>query len=175
MLSGLMQTDMQVDEDQKQLIDHILSSSFPWFYQPSTSDRFPFLGHVLMFRAQDNLPVSGVLNSPYYEHLKPIFDRFCELNNIKVNVVLRASLNLVVHDPAEENDIHDDHEFPYNVFLMYLNTFSKGETLLYDRDNVRTYTITPKQFRAVAFPGMPHSNRFCDPGERRVVLVITFL
>jgi hypothetical protein len=174
LVNDFVQIDMRLSNDQEKVVEHIMSPYFPWFYQESTSARYMFLGHTLMLRDVENRQVSGKINSDYYPLVKTFFDQFCEEAGITNAVVLRSCINLTYYDPAGSNDIHVDHKFPHNNFVMYLNEFTGGETLLYDEDGKCTKEIIPKKFRACVFPGVKHNNRFCASGERRVVFVLTF-
>jgi hypothetical protein len=171
-----IQKSFELTPHEKSFVDHVLGSDFPWFFQKTlkVNSRFKFFGHTLMNRDPEFKPVTGVINSPHYLLVKLMFARFCEENGIKINHILRASFNTTLYDPAENSTIHIDHNFEHHNFLLYLNEFDNGSTLIYDKDNNIVQTIIPKKYDAVVFSGLPHANQHCAVGQRRVVLVITF-
>ena len=127
-----------------------------------------------MNRDPEKKPVTGVVNSEHYGIAHTIFTRFCSENNIKFNNVLRAAINTTVYDPAETNTIHVDHNFPHYNFLLYLNEFDNGSTILYNENEIITKKIIPNKFDVVVFPGQKHAHGHCEVGQRRVVMVVTF-
>ena len=169
-----IQKSFELKHEEEEFIKFFLSDSFPWYFQPTTTDRFMFFGHALMKRDPEHKPVSGLVSSPYYPICENIFIRFCQENNIKIKNILRAAVNMSLYDPAEVNDIHIDHKFEHYNFLMYLNEFDNGCTLIYDKDLKMTKKIIPKKYDAVVFGGEPHAHEHCAVGQRRLVLVVTF-
>jgi hypothetical protein len=163
-----------MNQIETEFIQFVLSDRFPWYSQPTTSNRFMFFGHTLMNRNPEVKPVNGIINSQYYFMFEQLFARFCEENDIKVNNILRACVNTTLYDPAEVNEIHVDHDFEHYNFLMYLNEFDNGQTLIYDKDDNIVQTIFPKKYDVVIFGGERHAHRHCGVGQKRVVLVITF-
>jgi len=150
----------------------VLGYDFPWFYHPSDthdSQGLPFMCHTLVHRDESYTPVEGTVNSQSYEFFKTIFDRICP-----DRTVLRASLNLTFHNPAEHGSIHVDHEFEHNNLIIYLSHTSAG-TILYDQ-NHKQIDCTPSEYNtAVQFAGLPHAQQLCAPGETRLVVVFTYI
>ena len=169
-----IQKSFELNQNETELVEFVLSNRFPWYFQPTTNNRFMFFGHTLMNRDPQSNPVNGVINSEHYSMFEMLFKRFCEENNIKINNILRAAVNTTLYDPAEVNEIHVDHKFEHYNFLMYLNEFDNGCTLIYDKNDNIIQTIVPKKFDVVIFGGDRHAHQYCDVGQRRVVLVITF-
>ena len=169
-----IQKSFELTENEHNFVEHVLSDDFPWYFQPTITNRFMFFGYVLMKRHPELKPLPGIINCNCYPIVETLFKRFCEENNIKVNHVLRASINTTVYDPAEVSDIHIDHDFPHYNFLLYLNEFDNGCTIIYDKDDNVIKKIVPKKYDAVVFDGERHANQHCAVGQRRVVLVITF-
>jgi len=169
-----IQKSFELNELEQELVQFVLSDSFPWYFQPTTNNRFMFFGHTLMNRDPEFKPVTGVVNSNYYFGFELLFARFCEENGIKINNILRACINTTLYDPAEVNEIHIDHDFEHHNFLFYLNEFDNGCTLIYDKDDNIVETIVPKKYDAVVFGGERHAHQHCGVGQKRVVLVITF-
>jgi hypothetical protein len=159
--------------EQKSFTEFVLSDRFPWFCDRLTnSAKYLFFGHCLMHRKSE--PVTGTVNSEYYDICYSIFKGFCDQNNITVNNVFRASVNHTGHSPDKMNEIHLDHEYSHNNFIMYLNDFTGGSTYLFDDDHNMIKEIAPSKNKVVVFGGFPHAHGFCSPDERRVSLVFTF-
>jgi hypothetical protein len=155
-------------------LEYVLGDNIPWFRQHVT-DNYNMFAHVLSRRDPEEKEIPGVVNSAYYDICYQIFKNFCDSHNVPVSVVYRAAINCSEHSPDVMTDIHTDHPtFEHKNFLMYLNDFNEGPTYLFDDDHNLTYTVVPEKYKAVVFSGQNHSNGFCKPGERRVVLVFTF-
>ncbi len=165
--------DIDLTEEEKEYLDFVNSSEFPFFLQFGTENHLTFT-HTMMRRNSLGLPVSGKINSSQYKFCIPIFERFCKETDIIVNNILRAAINVVGYEPFKNGDIHEDHNFPHKVFLMYLNEFDDGYTYLFDHDHNLKYAVVPKKNRAVVFDSVPHANGFCKPKQKRIVFVVTF-
>jgi hypothetical protein len=169
-----LQKNLKLNDEELSFVDFVMSSNFPWFYNTNTSfsDRFHYFAHTVLHRNKNELE-EGIKNSAYSDICLNLFYRFCDENNISVNTIFRATLNLSLYDPAEINDKHIDHTFPHNVFLLYLNDFDNGSTVVYDNEKI-IHEFKPKKFDGIVFPGQPHANRHCDIAQRRIVLVVSF-
>jgi len=183
-------------EHMKIIDDNVLGSEFPWYYSPfSTSNNFPFMAHVMMKRGEES---SKSFASPHwYPFFEKILYRFCDDNNLEVNKILRAGLNLTHNcDSIYRNgDPHVDYTFDHFQVIMYLNEFDNGETLIFnekygengldksiysalnmgDNFNVKDI-ITPSKGKVVCFDGTNfHAGRWCKVSQRRVVCVFCFI
>jgi hypothetical protein len=158
------------------MIDHIMSDGFPWFYQYSTNmnPKFMYYGHVLLSRNSSDPTLEGIVNSNFYDDCFSLFKDFCNTNKIEVSKVYRACLNSTFYIPEKMGEIHKDLPFDHKVFIMYLNEFDEGQTKLYDNNNILIKTIQPQKFKGVVFSDTPHTNSFCSPFQRRVVMVFNF-
>jgi hypothetical protein len=162
------------DEDQRKVLDLTESPNFPYFWNKST-DNYKQFGHVLSYRHPSNTPVEGVSNSIYYEDFKKVFLDICNKNDIKVNAILRSSVNCTYHSSQKIGDIHTDHSFSHNIFIMYVNKFSNGNTYIFnEHDEIIKESIQDKD-KFIVFSGEPHAQGFCAPGELRIVLAYTFI
>jgi len=188
-LTGLITESKRflLDEEIHQIKQTILDENFAWYCSNATSNKFPFLSHVLI-RRYDHIKGEPEFNSYITPHILNIFQRFVDEHNIKVDKVTRACLNLThYHGKYENCEPHVDHDFPHKVFMLYLNDTS-GDTLVFDKvynGKKRVLDVTkklkvlkrikPELGKAVCWDGKYyHAASFCKPMQRRVVAVITF-
>jgi hypothetical protein len=187
---NFIETDFGISRNHQEIIDReILSNNFPWFYQDSsTSYKFPFFSHILVPR-YDHTSEEMPVNSLCFDLFKDIFISFCDINGIKWEKILRASLNLSYYFPDPHSDPHIDHPFDHKVMIMYLNDVDDGHTLVYDQtfdgknsnfDNVDSLTLVkkvkPKKGKICCFNGSNyHAAEWPAPSQRRVICVLTFI
>ena len=57
---------------------------------------------------------------------------------------------------------------------MYLNEWTGGETEFFDDDLKLIKTIHPEKYKAIISDSELHTQGYCDPHQRRIVLVVTF-
>jgi hypothetical protein len=164
----------RLTDDQEHLVNEILGNNFPFYFKQTTNDLHGFT-HVLMGRDSQRRPTQGIIYSRYYHLCHRIFSEFCLRHRINVNVVLRAAINYSNYYHDKSADIHTDHDFPHFNFLCYLTSGDYGATLIHDSEDNVIKSIKPEKYKAVIFPGLPHSVEAPDPAERRVVMVFTFL
>ena len=172
----IIQNKLELTETELKAIEYIKEDKFPWYYQNSSSEKFNTYCHTMMTRVEGEGPFKGTINSFAYELFENLFLRYCLENSVEVETILRAALNIGTYDPRPHCDIHTDHDFPHYNFLFYLNDFDEGYTLVYENgeNNIPT-KITPEKNLGVVFGGHPHAHTFCKVGQRRLVLVFTFL
>lgn len=172
--NNILEIDFDVNQHQQSFLDLVQDSSFPYYFQESTSN-IKIFAHGLMSRNKDDLPVRGNQNSDYSVFAESIFMNFCNQNDIKVKTVLRMAFNCSPHAKHEHNGIHIDHKgFEHWNFLLYLNDCS-GDTLLFDKNNNIIKRISPKKNKALVFNSQPHANQPCASDEWRFVFVVTFI
>lgn len=164
-----------LNKNQLDLIELVKSNTFPWYYQESTSPKFMFYGHTLMTRNELNLGGHGAINSDYYGYFYEIFVDFCKKHDIEYSHVLRAALNSTGYFPDVMGDIHTDHNFEHKNFLMYLNVFTNGKTYIFNESKEIIKTIDPEEHKVSIFSGELHAQGFCNPYERRIALIMTFV
>lgn len=163
--------------DDASFFDFVRGSDFPWYYQTAIGSR-SFLGHTLMIRHPSNKPIEGIVNSNYFEKSKEIFLKHCKDNDIQCNAILRANFNLTFSDQKYNDTIHVDHPFPHKAFLLYLTTtVVGGKTLLYiNGEDNPPVEISSEENKVTVFDGtIPHDIISCGLGERRIVLIVTFI
>jgi len=165
-----------LNEEQLKTIDYIMGASFPWYYQFGSATTHSFFGHTLVARHPDNKPIGGIVNSPFAEPILSLFRSYCDQQNIKVKHVIRAAVNLSVRDHDQAAILpHQDHEFDHNIFLMCLNSFDYGDTFIYNDNLEIIHRIKQKKHHAVVFKNVLHTPGMCKLGQRRVMLVVTFV
>jgi hypothetical protein len=177
----ILETNCFITPEQDKIISQeVLGSWFPWYYNPqTTSPKYFDYGHVLMkrsdlFEDEPNKGKPGIIASDNFHFFFGIFENFCKMNDIKFSTIHRSNLNCSFYMPEQYGDIHIDHNYPHYNFILYLNDFSQGSTYLFNDDNSILKEITASKYKAAVFDGLPHSQGFCAPGERRIVCVITF-
>lgn len=175
-------------EDFKNIEKLVKDFNFPWYYRPSTLNNFYYNSHALYD------PALGII-STHFDYFKKIFERLCQINNIKVNKILRMNVNMSFHYSAKHADLHVDHDFPHQTMILYLNNAS-GNTLIFNetyektkgpeidyvrkrhqiqKEHVLKHQIVPKKNKVVFFDGINyHAQEFCNPNEERIIFICTF-
>lgn len=141
----------------------------------ATSSNYKVLSHVLLSSNKQNCPIEGDVKSNLYNVYKDLFLTICKKNNIQVNTIFRAAINLTYHYKEIYGEIHTDHGFDHKNFIYCLNNFGSGNTYLFN-DNMKLVNEI-KQFKNkfTFFPGCAHAQGFCLPGEHRIILIFTFI
>jgi len=170
------------------------SNDFPWFYlKKPVSEKYPCFSHVMVPRYNYETNEGYRVNSDCFYFFEKIFKNFCKKNKIKVNRMLRASLNLQTYFEPVHGDPHVDHDFKHRNCIMYLNNVTGGSTYVfkekykknlpgsygdgtaYNAKNILT-EIKNKVGNIVVFPGENfHAAGHCKkPSERRIIAIFTF-
>lgn len=162
-----------------------VDASFPWFritnsvpdknakhQQHLNSANCGLYAHVLQC-ASERKDQAGEINSPFYHSFYKCFMDICEKTTIKPKTMYRMCVNSTTQFPADQCDIHIDHEFEHYNFIWYM-TDTDAATLIYDYDKTLIYQSKPKKNRVLIFPGYPHAHQTPKVGENRVVVVCTF-
>jgi hypothetical protein len=125
------------EDEKQQAIDNVLKNEqFPLYYAESTSNKFPFFSHTIVGR-HDHTKDSQKINSEIYYFFYNILERFCKKNNIELNYILRAAVNVTYsNSDFKIGEPHVDNEFPHKTFILYLNEFPEdsdyNSTIVYD-------------------------------------------
>lgn len=156
---------------------------FPWYHmKESSSDAYPFYGHILMRRG-------GEIASEWFEFFYPILNRFVT-ENLKIDEyeIIRGCINDSLSHDDKACDPHVDFEEDHIVIIMYL-TNSTGNTNIYKQQwetgKPATYlnsegndnftiasTIAPKQGKILGFNGLNyHSIDFKKCTDRRIITI----
>lgn len=164
---------------------HVMSAWFPWYRAPEqtlnppdprvqgVAINAPFFCHILMRRSEEQ-GVSGEIASTNYEFFETIFQRWCRANDIKINTIYRACLNLVTYAPGEHSVPHVDHDWPHNNWIMYLNDLECVSTILFDDDMNPVESIDARAYTCVAFSQQQHAHQYPRGTDHRFVLVFTW-
>lgn len=184
----LIEDDCGISKNVQEIIDNnLLSNEFPWYWQDSsTSYKYPFFSHILIPR-HDGKTEEVKINSPLFAFFDDIRKSFCDIHNIPFARYLRASLNLSFYFSSQHSEPHVDHPFPHKTIIMYLNDFTNGSTVIFDKQfDGATPTITDnapvilkkiqgKKGKITCFDGSYyHATEWPAEGQRRVICVITF-
>ena len=88
-----------------------------------------------------------------------------------------SRVNLTYNNGIKDRSpIHVDHSFPHRQLIVYLNDpqDKEAKTFILDKKKKKVLKeITPKQYRGIFFPSLPHYHIMPKFGER-MVFVITF-
>ena len=166
-------------EEKDSIETGLLSGIFPWYFSPNMitdTDKDFFFFHNLYLRSEDP-NVEAKENSDHARFFRQIFERFCKDNDIKVNIIYRASINLSIFNGKKESAIHLDHpEFVHRNFILYLTDNKKLGTKIYDEDCETVIHVSKGiKYNAVVFDGYSHSGILPNkPGQLRLVCVFTF-
>jgi hypothetical protein len=173
------------DEDLEPVV---FSNQFAFFNIEggTTSKKYPGLSHCFIPR-YDIFKEEMQVVSPMWEKFSRIFYKYIFENNIKLDKICRAAVNLTDHyQGADRGDAHIDHNFPHKSFLYYINQFDGGNTYLfneqYDGENIYRYDglsvykeIESKKNKVVCFDGLHyHAQGFCAPNQWRCAMIVTF-
>lgn len=177
-------------------IQNVISgSSFPWFYQGSqtfndvketknlpagmTYFNGPYLSHILLRRTEveetSHLTRSAKDFSEHYEFFIEIFHRWMTEQGLKYTKIFRANLNLNWYNGDMHTEPHLDHSWEHNNFIMYLDTCDNAETLVWDDDFSEMCAIPCVGYTAVSFKSRWHAHKYPPVGQRRLVLVVTYI
>jgi len=167
----LIENKLFTNFQQQKFLNYVMSPEFPWYYSDSGTG-FMYFGHTLLAR-NPVYPHIGPVKSEHWEKAKDVFLAACEQNKINVKSIYRASFNLTTTQNMEYGNIHFDHRWPHHNFILYLNDCT-GNTLLFDDEENIVKEITPQSNKVFIFERQKHSQRFCLPGEVRIILIVTF-
>ena len=170
-----------VTENYKNLKNIILTEQMGWFYQSKTTfnskDKdIDFFSHELLRSPQHEnngiqVPAISIPNSDHFERCYFILKEILDFNNINFDVVYRMNLNLVLHNALKESVPHTDFNLPHKVVIVYLNSFQNGRTIVFDKNNKKSFS-DPKEDGAIIFDGK--FNHCVEPpalNEKRLIMV----
>ncbi len=124
------------EQDIQEIEKNVLNNShFPWFWEGrTTSDNYPAMMHVMVGRYDEPPLTEFKINSPWFHLFERIFLDFCHKNNIQVNQILRAAVNLTWYSEDKYGDPHVDHpgEHGHKVCMMYLHDLDYGPTFIFN-------------------------------------------
>ena len=169
--------------------DSVLSNKFPWYWgDRQTTKGFPLLGHTLLGRDLDES------DSDVFGFFVSLLEEFCGVHKIRIEKILRGSLNLTYNFNGEHGDPHVDYDFDTHQCIMYLNSCDDGETIIfkeeygkdgyteniYEAEGDKKFTlklkVSPERGKALHFYGKNyHTHSWCRQGQRRVICVFCFV
>jgi len=159
------------------------NNMFPWYFLPSpVTPKYPCVSHVIIPRYDYETNTGFKINSDMHKMIYPMMEKIFKKHKIKVKRILRGQVNFTWFNEGKHSDPHWDHDFPHDVFIYYINSFSKGSTYIYKE----TYNdkkpkkivkeIKAKKGRYAIYPGENfHAAGFVGkPEEVRMACVYTF-
>lgn len=173
----------------------ILDPSFNWFYEPETNAGkmpiykefrdLPFYSHPVISRPIIEVPFPLPV-SPEWKLFVEVFKEIMSYNNMTYKTIYRMNINstFYVHDLMTPP--HIDHNHPHNNIIVYLNSFSAGNThVFHHKWPFPEDSITPKSLKysfkgeeddIIVFDGLHYHCMECPSvEERRIILVATYL
>jgi hypothetical protein len=164
-----------ITENYITLKNSILSESFPWYSKITTreSQGTTFYSHMFLKRPSEKNPFSEIVSN-YFDQAYRILLEILKYNNLHINYFLRINAN-ITHNYGSgiACSPHYDHDFPHKNLLIYLNQAS-GPTVVINPENKTEEYFHPKEDAIITFEGK-HYHYQPDVGERRIVLVATYL
>ena len=168
--------DNFMDKDNKEFVYYVvLGHNFPLFHKTKilhdSKDYNGFFEHIILNPGDDKF------NSQHHPFFESILYSFAEKHKLKYDTLFRAAVNLTYNNGIKDRSpIHVDHSFPHRQLLVYLNDpqDKEAKTFILDKKKKKVLKeITPKQYRGIFFPSLPHYHIMPKFGER-MVFVITF-
>jgi len=158
---------------QKEHLETILSSSFPFYYTTSAidGDDLDWMSHTVLQRPESRDKDSDGVNSTYFNLFKEILETFCKKNNIQLNTIFRICVNLTFPTNNTFSLSHVDHEFEHKQLILYLTDNEEAYTCVLE--NNKEIKIYPKKFKGACFNNNPHYAKLPE-NNRRIVVVFTF-
>lgn len=154
----------------------IHSSSIPWYYTEKTitsqnnKNDFPFYSHAILNRPlSENYHVTKI-DSSLFEDAYVVIKEILDKNKIDLTALLRINLNSSFDWHTNTNQYHTDFNFPHNNLIIYLSSFTKGQTIINGK------SIDVKEDDILSFDGLlKHKNKTPNKYERRIVMVVCYI
>lgn len=162
----------------------VLGNTLPWFFFKNSvlnnssleNEEYynaEFYTHCVLKRPNDKILYSEP-SSETLLFVNEVLNEIFVFNNILVNCIFRISFNCMYHTSNKRTIPHLDHDFPHKNLLIYLNDFDAGDTIVFGK-NKKEYRHNPQEDDIITFDGNVHCNNHPSPGQRRVVLVTTYI
>lgn len=160
-----------------QLKSLIFSPTFEWHNVGITGDfgdqkDFNLFVHTFLGRPLIEHPYPKEL-SQYAELASKVVTQILLGNNIFPHVIYRIAANYVTESQGTSPK-HIDHEMPHKNLIVYLNKFTGGKTLVYDKEK-KEYASNPKEDLPIIFDGeLLHCHQASNEGKR-LAIIATYL
>jgi len=158
----------------------VCGEELQWYWREKTGKRpdnhqdLSFLSHCLLERPMPNESKTSKVTSQWFGLAYKVFDQILVASQVKYHYLTRLNLNMSLPSTIKESYVHTDEAFPHKVFILYMNTFSDGATILKTKDDDLVYY--PKEDQAIMFDGThPHCQMPPRIDERRIALVANFV
>lgn len=166
------------------LKETVLSNNLPWFYCDKSIldakelddlkyENAEFFHHCVLERPNSTCLYPSVI-SETAGFVNNVLSEIFTYNKIDVSCIFRINFNCMYYTSNKRTIPHLDHNFPHKNLLVYLNSFDNGETVIFGEDE-KEYLHKPKEDDIIAFGGNIHCCQHPSPGQRRIVLVTTYI
>lgn len=160
------------------------SDTVEWINRTTTSKKYRANHHYIIKpdfsrnTLQQSYP--GIIHSFVAPYFISLVKDLCEKNDLELQYLIKMFAVGTYHVPGDKHgDIHTDHEnveWDYYHFILYLTDFTEGYTYIYDDDKQNVImVIKPKKHRAVIFDRCYHAQGHCGVNDHRVVIAGTFI
>ena len=186
-----------LNDEEKGIIENdILGYYFPWYYISKQTTYIykdvvpkeirdgeyvngPFLSHSLLRRTEEEhikhteRPIDHYSDG-YYEFFVSIFHRWMQSNNLEYSNIFRANLNCNWYNGEDAVTVpHEDHTWPHYNWILYLTDNPGAPTLIWHENKWKEQPA--EKYMVTNFEGCYHAHKYPKVGERRVVVVITYV
>lgn len=177
-----MLTELKVTttEDYRLFKEAVCGEKIPWYWREKTDKKtdnhkdLSFLSHCLLERPMPNESKVAKVTSQWFELAYRVFNQILIESQVKYDYLTRLNLNMSLPSTVKESNVHTDENFSHKVFILFMNNFSDGATILKTKDDDIVYY--PKEDQAIMFDGaFPHCQMPPRIDERRIVLVANFV
>jgi len=185
----IAKNDSFLNNDEKNyVIDNIVQcDDFPVYLNTASTfdkDDVPWASHILIARYNIKTETPK-FNSPHTQFFINVLHRFADENNIKVNQIYRACINVMFGNCTKQfvAQPHIDHPEEHKNFILYLNDVH-GDTVFFNTKKIKPkdkrlkkpiHRESPKFGKAIIFHG--HTYHTAEPplaNEKRLICVMTF-
>ena len=172
--------DNFLTDNNKKFIDYITNTNkFPYYLSSKTTTNDPnktemFTHSIIQRPDQRRNPNRYDTSKEYGDNVMDFLKQFTDKHQIRYNEVLRACINLTIHN-SQEGALRIKITISTSSALIYLNDPSckESRTVVLDDSNNKTVEVYPKQYRGLFFPSCPHLSLLPKHGTR-IVAIFTF-
>ncbi len=135
----------------KRITNTVISSVFPWYYQPTTvfdKTDTPTMNHIF-----EDVNTPDISRSAFYTIPSTLLDLFSISTGYEIEKIIRIRANLVLPtNMLGTTEAHVDYDDKHHVILYYVNDVD-GSTVFLNEDGSIRQEVEPKAGRFVIFDG----------------------
>lgn len=135
----------------KRITDTVISSIFPWYYQPTTvlyGTDTPTMFHIF-----EDMHTPAISRSAFYSVPTTLLDLFSMSTGYEIEKIIRIRANLVLPTSMlGTTGAHVDYDDKHHVILYYVNDVD-GNTVFLNEDESIRQEVEPKAGRFAIFDG----------------------